>query len=234
MNAENHVTDYLPAYALEILEDDELDQVNEHLASCPSCRLELEKFQSVVEQMPLAAPEHTPPPDLKGRILAAACTAESASQPSKGGGFMRRLFSLAPVWGAASLALVILLGISNLLLWQRVNQVDRQMLRVVNLRGTDFTPQATGMLVISRDGNSGTLVVDNLPALEQGRQYQLWLIQDGQRTSGGIFDVDPGGYGSIYVESPQSLVSYSAFGITIEPTGGSPGPTGEKVLGGEL
>ncbi len=42
------------------------------------------------------------------------------------------------------------------------------------------------------------------------------------------------GYGSLSVESPKHLISYSQFGITIVPAGGSPGPTGEKVLGGQF
>jgi anti-sigma-K factor RskA len=34
--------------------------------------------------------------------------------------------------------------------------------------------------------------------------------------------------------SEQPLKAFSTFGITIEPAGGSPGPTGDKVLGGGL
>jgi anti-sigma-K factor RskA len=62
----------------------------------------------------------------------------------------------------------------------------------------------------------------------------LWLIQDGQRTSGGVFSVSDEGYGSLWISSPEPLATYSAFGITIEPAGGSPGPTGDKVLGSPL
>ena len=90
------------------------------------------------------------------------------------------------------------------------------------------------MLVISSDGEHGTLVVDGLPPLDASQQYQLWLIQDGQRTSGGIFSVDGEGYGSLWITSPKPLISYQAVGITVEPAGGSPAPTGERVLGGEL
>ena len=88
--------------------------------------------------------------------------------------------------------------------------------------------------MVSTDGEHGTLVVDGLPALDEERQYQLWLIEDGQRTSGGVFSVNPEGYGSLWVLSPEPLSGYSAFGITIEPAGGSPGPTGAKVLGSTL
>ncbi|MCJ7660988.1 MAG: anti-sigma factor, partial [Anaerolineales bacterium] len=107
-------------------------------------------------------------------------------------------------------------------------------LTTVAMVATDYTPEATGTLVISMDGEYGVLVVDALPILDESQQYQLWLIYDGQRASGGVFSVNDEGYGSLSVSSEKPLSSYPAFGITIEPAGGSPGPTGEKVLGGEL
>jgi anti-sigma-K factor RskA len=108
------------------------------------------------------------------------------------------------------------------------------VLQTIPLAGTETAPQATGLIVISADGEHGTLVADGLATLGQDQQYQLWLIKDGERTSGGVFSVNQEGYGSLWVESPQPLSSYSAFGITIEPAGGSPGPTGNKVLGSTL
>jgi anti-sigma-K factor RskA len=60
------------------------------------------------------------------------------------------------------------------------------------------------------------------------------LIRDGQRTNGGVFSVNPDGYASLELYSPLPLIQYQAIGITIEPWGGSPGPTGPKVLGGDL
>ena len=60
------------------------------------------------------------------------------------------------------------------------------------------------------------------------------IIRDGQRASGGVFAVNDEGYGVLEVSSPDPLASYSAFGVTIEPEGGSPGPTGDKVLDGGL
>jgi anti-sigma-K factor RskA len=110
----------------------------------------------------------------------------------------------------------------------------------VALAGTDAAPGASGVLVISQDGSSGTLVADGLPVLEAGKQYQLWLIHDGQRDSGGVFSVSPAqaagvtpdSYAVMAVQSARPLTDYTGFGVTIEPAGGSPGPTGQKVLGG--
>ncbi len=102
------------------------------------------------------------------------------------------------------------------------------------LTGSQFSPDAIGTLVISKDGDHGTLVVDGLPVLDGEHQYQVWLIRDGSRASGGVFSVDKFGYGALWISSPEPLKNYQAFGVTIEPTGGSPGPTGNKVLGGQF
>jgi len=64
------------------------------------------------------------------------------------------------------------------------------------------------------------------------KQYQLWLISDGEKANGGVFSVNQEGYGNLLVVSSKPLTEYSAFGITVVPEGGSPGPTGVKVLGG--
>jgi len=231
---EQHVLDLLPGYALDCLDVAEEMQVAEHLAVCSTCRHELESYRKLVEELPDAMAESEPPPSLRDRILQRARegSASVLAPASKPAGWR-----LLPAWSLLSLVVVLLLGTSNLLLWSRLNALERRaesQLQTVRMMGTPYSPDATGLLVISLDGTHGTLVVDQLPVLEEARQYQLWLIRDGQRTSGGVFSVDDKGYKSLYVKSPELLVSYTGFGVTIEPAGGSPGPTGEKVLGGDL
>ncbi len=81
---------------------------------------------------------------------------------------------------------------------------------------------------------NGALVVDRLPPLGESRQYQLWLIRDGQITSGAVFSTDEESYGGTRIEIGKSLLEYSAVDVTIEPVGGSLQPTGEPVLDGPL
>ena len=237
--SEEHVLDYLPAYALECLDEEDELRVAEHLASCQTCQLELQAYQGLVEELPLAMTEREPPAGLKEKILQRARESKGHVATLPGTprqGWLVRLRAV-PVWSALSLVLVLVLGGSNLLLWGRLNTLENQSrnhLMTILLQGTSATPDATGLMVVSLDGSHGTLVVDRLPVLGQTQQYQLWLIRDGKRTSGGVFSVDEKGYKSLYVKSPEPLVSYSAFGITVEPKGGSPAPTGDKVLGGEL
>jgi anti-sigma-K factor RskA len=237
MVAEEHVFDSLAAYALDCLEAQEAQQVAEHLAACELCRAELQAYQAVVDELPSGMQLHDPPPALKTRLMQQV-RASQASEPAPAPSWLSRLFGgRAPLWGLASLALVLLLGASNLFLWQRLNRLEsasRDSLRTIQLSGSEFTPNATGLLVMSVDGKHGTLVVDRLPVLDEAHQYQLWLTQDGVRDDGGVFSVDRYGYAAYWVHTDKPLASYTSFGITIEPAGGSLGPTGDKVLGGDL
>jgi len=144
---------------------------------------------------------------------------------------------LLPAWSLASLMLIVALAGFNILLWQRLGHLETVgfagRMRAVPLLATSAS-QATGFVLISADGGSGALVVDGLPPLGEKQQYQLWLIRNGERISGAVFSTDEKNYGGTRIRAPRSLLEYTAADITIEPTGGSPQPTGAKVLGGPL
>lgn len=242
MRKEEHVTESIPAYTLGCLDDDEATLVARHLDGCAFCQAELRAYQEVVGELAVAAPQVEPPAGLKNIILERA----RASRPQPGDreaqpSFWRQLLRggarYSPAWALAGIVLLVMMATSNLLLWREVSQLrafQAESLRTVSLQGTDLVPAARGLIVISADGNHGTLVVDELPVLDESRQYQLWLIRAEERTSGAVFSVGPDGYGSVWVSAPEPLVSYSRFGITIEPAGGSPGPTGDRVMAGDM
>ena len=238
MTSNEHVLDLLPGYVLDCLDEDDLILVSEHLAGCPSCQAELHDLQATVDQLALTVPFVEPSDSLRGRLMDKIQPPPQPIQPSWWQQFKNVMQQTSPAWGLLGLVLILILGISTLLLWQRVNRLEAsdeiKTLRTVALIGTETVPDATGLIVLSVDGDHGTLVVDGLPELDSGQQYQLWLIDDGQRTSGGVFSADEHGYGSLWVSSPVPLASYASFGVSIEPAGGSTGPTGEKVLGGTL
>ena len=128
------------------------------------------------------------------------------------------------------------LAANNALLGQQVQALAHPTpaaseFQMVAMAGTAKQPGASGLMVISPDGADGTLTVDGLTVLPVEKQYQLWLVKDGKRTNGGVFSVDEKGYAAVVIHAPLPLSSYTTFGITIEPAGGSPGPTGDKVLG---
>lgn len=238
MTVEEHILDLLPAYALGCLDEEEAIPATEHLVGCPECQAALSQYRRSVEALTLAAPQHYLSPAVKGKLMAKV--QRDAARPSPRPEWQARLAGLtrSASWALVSLALVVGLGISNLTLWGRLQRVEAQQsqlaMHTISLQGTEVSPQAHGMMVISHDGEYGTLVVDGLPPLDAAHQYQLWLIQNGQRANGGVFSVDESGYGALWISSPEPLSNYSACGVTIEPMGGSPRPTGERVLSGEL
>jgi anti-sigma-K factor RskA len=238
MALENHVLDLIPAYALSALDETEALAVQAHLETCARCQAEVEAYEEVAGLLPLAAPRSAPPAHLKDAILnslePAGKPRMTPAQPSALAWLSAFFHQPGRVWALVSLLAVLALAASNLALWQEVQRLQStqaQALQVVVLDGTDLVPQATGSMVIGRDGLVGTLVVDGLPPLDENHEYQLWFVEDGKRTSGGLFSVSDEGYGSLYIHAPQPVRSLSGLGVTVEPAGGSPGPTGDKVLG---
>ena len=232
---EMHVLESLPAYALGALDASEAKMVAQHLAGCHICRSELQVFQEVAGQIALAAPQAELSGDLKPRLMERIHTLNQGQARPKRWQFTGRL---RPIGAMVGLILIAILAVSNLMLWQRLNQLEVLAgplgMRAIALQNTESAPTASGFVIVSADGENGVLVVDELPALDAQREYQLWLVRNGSNTSGAVFSVDESGYRGMRIESPQSLLLYSSVLVTIEPVGGSVEPQGEQVLTGSL
>ena len=100
-------------------------------------------------------------------------------------------------------------------------------------RTCTLSGQAAGTLVLNTELKYGALFVWGLESLDEAHTYQIWLIQpDGKRVSGGLFKPEPGqrfAYTVIWSSKPFS--DFTGLGVTVEPSGGSPGPTTPRVFG---
>jgi hypothetical protein len=108
--------------------------------------------------------------------------------------------------------------------------------QVLTSQHRNLTPTTTldgmqGIFVWSADERIGTLYVEGMPPLEEGRAYQLWLMRDEGTVAAslGVFTVDPEGAATLVFESGEPINSYQDIGISIEPLGGSPTPTTPNV-----
>jgi anti-sigma-K factor RskA len=233
MTAEKHVLDLLPAYALGSLEEAEAGRVGAHLAGCGRCQRELAGYQSLVETLGTAAPPADPPRDLKRRLMRRIHNLEGERAAARGSRPVR-----LSAWGMAGLALILILAVGNVFLWQRAARpgvlTGPQGMRAVALQAAQADAIASGIVIISADGQDGVLVVDELPQLPEGQQYQVWLFRDGQSTAGPAFSVDESGYRGVRILAPESLLSYQSIQVTVEPGEGSLRPSGTVVLAGSL
>jgi anti-sigma-K factor RskA len=104
----------------------------------------------------------------------------------------------------------------------------------VSLKGTNVQPRAHGQLVVDPNEQSAILIISGLPKLEANKTYQVWLINGGAPVSAGLLSIDENGQGVVIVTSNESIGSFKALAISVEPQGGSPQPTGDIVVSNDL
>ena len=240
----------LAAYALGTLDADEIPALESHLKDCQDCQSELADYQSVTMGLLQSIHPQTPPPGLR-RKLVAQLPSHRTRTPSLLASIFGR-FSLGQV--ATAVIVVVLLGL-NLFSSMQIRDLQRQQSALAGRLSNDqaaiamlaypstqaLTVKAdvqnlTGSMLVDKDKNTAVLVLWNLPKLEAGQTYQIWLINSGgKRTSGGLFvPVDNQGYTTATIQLPVSIGQFVGLGVTVEPWGGSEGPTGPRVLGVDL
>jgi anti-sigma-K factor RskA len=114
---------------------------------------------------------------------------------------------------------------------QRLDQLETDV-RIINnpgfkrtvLKGTDQAPQALASVYWNETTREVYLSIQNLQALAEEEQYQLWAIIDGKPVDAGVFDGDRTSL--LKMNAIQGAV---AFAVTIEPRGGKPSPTLETM-----
>jgi anti-sigma-K factor RskA len=226
-----HPLELLAAYAIGSLTDAEKAEVSAHLATCANCRKELAKLETMVAKLSAATPAQIVPARVKQSLLNKV-RQQSKSSRVTGKRWWETIFA-TPAYATVSLVLILGLIVSNLLLWRELQQqtaTPAPVAQTLSLENTGKLATGTALLVMSGDGQHATLIVEDLPNLTSEQQYQLWLIEDGQPASAGVFTVSRDGYFALSVDSQIAFNSYSAFGISIEPFGGSPAPTGDIVF----
>jgi anti-sigma-K factor RskA len=244
---------------LESLTSEERTAYLNHLELCRICRQLVNQFQEVAELLPDALEEEAPLPSLKERVLAQAAADVAGEarrspsllleeRPSRAG--WRWFNWLAPVPAGAIATLVLaLIGLIawNVYLSLSVNHQARILVEqsrlleaiaagavVHHIPGTDLAPGARAVLVQEPGSENAFLMVQGLSDLPSNMVYQVWHIGgEGAAPMGaGTFSVtDPDGQ---LITVPADFSNAEALGISIEPRGGSPAPTGDIVLMGEL
>jgi anti-sigma-K factor RskA len=103
----------------------------------------------------------------------------------------------------------------------------------VDLQGAPAAPQAAGRALWSRQSGM-VFAANNLPPLETGRIYQVWVVAGGAAPiSAGLVAPDETGRGVAVFRTPIDATGPVTVAVTIEPEGGVPAPTGAFYLTGK-
>jgi anti-sigma-K factor RskA len=236
--------DLLPAYALGALSEEERVQVEAFLASSEEARAELRTYEAMLAGLATIVPARKAPPhltdDFRRRLAAAAVPASVPPTPVQPSILTRRQWN-RPRPLLLGLAALIVVAIGVFLIY-RVTQNVSEAQAIQNILGnpaavrTTLNPQpgATGNVafVTLPESNLGVLVAE-LPQLPEEKQYQLWLLKPQDRDSGAVFSAT-GSVRQLLVNMPGPPSEYQAIGITVEPKGGSTGPTTDPIFVGQF
>lgn len=239
----------LSAYVLGERDGATLQVIEEHVRGCTTCRQALAADRAVAALLPLSVPDAQPLPDLRARVIDAVdAAAQGRERPRRSSGW-RGWMQPRLLWRGLALALLVALLGWNAVLQRDLNRLQstheqQQAALVALLRDPDLerrvlpagdvAPGASGTLVMARDQQTAALTVEGMPALPADRVYQLWLVENDRRISGGTFTVDADGRAVLLLDPPLPISAYERAGVTVEPRGGSPGPTSPRVIGGPL
>ena len=118
---------------------------------------------------------------------------------------------------------------------QLVQDLANPGTRLVRLAGTESAPNARGYVVITAD-NRATFYQAGLPGLPSGRTYQIWLIRNRgvAIVSGGLFNTNGAPQTEVELAGGTVINNLTGVAVTSEPAGGSPLPTGNKLLIGTV
>lgn len=114
---------------------------------------------------------------------------------------------------------------------RRDSQLDRTRIAVLKSM-VKTQSKALAVSVWRQESQEGVLVVENLPAIPSGRDYQLWILDPNHPTpiSAGVFKVDANGKMRLEFKPALPVLDPSKFAVTEEKEGGSPTPHLDKLM----
>ncbi|MEO8899647.1 MAG: anti-sigma factor [Candidatus Dormibacter sp.] len=218
--------------------------LQQHLAGCAGCRRVAGEYMRAAARLPLALEQVAPPPGLRGRLMravyaeaGAGAVRHAASQPAT---WWRRMWDGVPAsrgWTAVvAAAAAAVIGFAT---WTGVSSRTAAPRSVsVALVATSAAPQARGQLTYPSGGSQAVLTATGLPgaaavAGQPGAIYEVWLIDaNGVAVAAAYLGQGPDGTWSAAIH--EDMGAYTSLAATVEPLGGSPQPTGIKVIQGSL
>jgi anti-sigma-K factor RskA len=247
MSEHERYSEELALYALEALRGEDRAQVEEHLANCAACRLELERLRADTALLALSTTGPRPPQRARKRLLDAV--AREPRVPTIVETSPRRSWWGMLGWAAAAAVVVFALSFwrENLVLRQSLESAssasarsareleelrriaapivapEAQRVTLVSAKGP---PQPQGKAFYLRNRSSLVFLASNMRALPPQKAYELWLIPvSGAPIPAGVFKPDAHGSASVVNPPLPAGVEAKAFAITVENEAGAATPT---------
>jgi anti-sigma-K factor RskA len=222
--------------------------IGSYVTRCSRCRQRLAQYATASQIIPLTAAEASPSVALRERIISAARQqAPGTSRPAPQAA-PRPAFRL-PQWAWQLASGALTLALAGSIYWGYTTQqqlttqqanVARNRAIIISAFGNDDALElrltsptaatARASLFVSPGAPSVALYVKGLPALDPQQTYQLSLRSVTAVQRIGTFNVDQNGRAWVLIRPNEALQPFDEALISVEPSGGSPTPTGTVVL----
>lgn len=216
----------LAAYALDALDADENDVFEDHLQLCADCRSEFAGFRATAARLADAQPMSAPV-DMWERVMVAI--AATPQERPVVVAFTRRRRLRRTISQVASAAAVITAVVGVGAYAGAHDQANHELSRNVAITSVLTQPDSsTKSQILDNGGNirviysssakAAVVATSGLPALGDGRVYQIWIIKGDDYMPQGVFATSA----SMVL---RGAAKADRIAITIEPRGGSKLPT---------
>jgi anti-sigma-K factor RskA len=207
-------------YALDALDADEQEQYEAHLASCEPCRDELQGFWQVSAALGRAAGGPQPPAALRTRILEQARSERPNVVP------LRRRITLPVLSSTAAVAAVaaIAVGIWAVGLARELDDAKDELAVIGDPNAQVFESAKGEASLFVRPSGEAALVVRRLTPAPEGKDYEIWVFENGVPRRAGLFE-RPGVAILTHPVEPGQMVA-----VTLEPDGGLDAPSGAPLF----
>ena len=247
-----HPSDLFAAYALHALSPEEEATVEQYLAAHPDAVNDVAMLKEAAAMLPYSVPSLTPNPQLRMRLMANVyqeALAEIGERPRDTQPVsldrVRARRQPGIVWPFAAVILLVLsIGFGG---WaaalnkdltgkDRVIATQSSAITAAGMTKpiTGTTPNAAtrGELLRLASDQAAVLTISGLPSLANGNVYEVWFVAGAAPVGAGLFAPNPDGSWSGLVHG--DVTNAQAIAISVEPSGGSPAPTGTIVAKGTL
>jgi anti-sigma-K factor RskA len=207
-------------YALDALDPAERERYEAHLGSCERCREDLQDFWQVTGSLARAAGGPQPPASLRARILEQARSERPNVVP------LRRRWAVPVLSGAAAVAAVaaLALGLWGTSVSRDLDNANRELAVLGHPDARSYeSADGEASLVVAPSGEAA-LVVRTLEPAPEGKDYEIWVIEDGVPRSAGLFERPGVAVLSRPVDAGQTVA------VTLEQDGGVEAPTTDPLF----
>jgi anti-sigma-K factor RskA len=249
----------LELLALGVLTGEDCESLRVHIASCAECARRFTEARGRIALFALSAPPQAAPAGARMRLLE-KIRAENSAPPVAA---LSRTVRPAPRWWNSIWApATAVLAMATVLLWANDRHLTKQVedLQKTEQGYTDLTRQEQALVsmlsaadtkaveltatrevpkdawaLIRYNSRMGMICYNgDLPAPPPHKEYELWVVPEvGDPISMGTFMPASFSKGRMCMAKLPEGVSCQSFGVTLEPMGGMPRPTGPIVLSGE-